>query len=177
MSFTFQNNEAVTIENLCAHLMKDEKIKTEHFNVRVKDKSAASNGEGRTFFGGVLTITMDVWNADENEVRAFWIPLIMVSRAAMLTARVLSADAHAQHQREDVRVQGLGLSEAPQGAVQRLHGQSAPPPLPVSVFMRLSCPLHFCGWWQSDDRLFSVNTVRFSASSTRFLAESTRWTT
>lgn len=58
----------MTIDELCAHLIKDHRYQTGHFNVRIKDKSAASNGEGRTFFGGVLTITMDVWGANEPEV-------------------------------------------------------------------------------------------------------------
>ena len=70
VSFAFENCMAVSIEQLCNHLHKDERIKTEHYNVRIKDKSAASNGEGRTFFGGVLTITMDVWGADQHEVCA-----------------------------------------------------------------------------------------------------------
>ena len=54
----------MTIEQLTQHLKKDEVLLTENYKVRVKDKSAASNNEGRTFFGGVLTITMDVWDSN-----------------------------------------------------------------------------------------------------------------
>ena len=64
VSFAFDEGVVVTIEQLTAHLKKDDVIQTENYKVRVKEKSAASNQEGRTFFGGVLTITMDVWDAN-----------------------------------------------------------------------------------------------------------------
>ena len=64
VSFAFAEGEIVTIEQLTQHLKKDEVLLTENYKVRVKDKSAASNNEGRTFFGGVLTITMDVWDSN-----------------------------------------------------------------------------------------------------------------
>ena len=60
VSFAFDS--VVTIDQLCEHLKKDEVLMTENFKVRIKEKSAASNQEGRTFFGGVLTVTMDVWD-------------------------------------------------------------------------------------------------------------------
>ncbi|KAJ1476638.1 hypothetical protein T484DRAFT_1824181, partial [Baffinella frigidus] len=60
VSFMFENAKEVSIADLCQHLVKDSVLRTPTFQVKVKEKSAASNGEGRTFFGGVLTITMDV---------------------------------------------------------------------------------------------------------------------
>lgn len=67
VSFAFDEGVAVPIASLCEHLRKDEIIMTENYKVRIKDKSAASNNEGRTFFGGVQTITMDVWDVNNSE--------------------------------------------------------------------------------------------------------------
>jgi len=65
VSFAFEDCAAVPIASLCEHLKKDEFILTDNYKVRVKEKSAASNTEGRTFFGGVQTITMDVWDTSD----------------------------------------------------------------------------------------------------------------
>lgn len=138
VSFEFENQLAVSIEDLCAHLVKDQRYQTGHFNVRIKDKSAASNGEGRTFFGGVLTITMDVWGANEPEVRYsrksslrnHCVPRMLIS--TVFPAHVPSwpippdlqhAVCHAQHERSNVWLQGRGPKQATQGAVQRMHGR------------------------------------------------------
>jgi hypothetical protein len=64
LSFTFGkagHREAVKIDQMCSHLEKGETYEFEDCDVLVKDKSETKNHEGRTYFGGVCTITMEVW--------------------------------------------------------------------------------------------------------------------
>ena len=86
VSFMFEDQRQVSISQISEHLNKDDgKIETPNFTVKVKEKSAASTqdakGNKRTFFGGVVTITMDVWPKGENpenphntSVRLFGLP-------------------------------------------------------------------------------------------------------
>jgi hypothetical protein len=83
VSFMFEGQRQVSISQISEHLNKDVVLVAPHFTVKVKEKSAASTqdakGNKRTFFGGVVTITMDVYpngeeHAHNTSVRLFGLP-------------------------------------------------------------------------------------------------------